>query len=363
MNQTLIKTLTDANLLEGKLPSETELDSPWYVKIILAFSGWLAAIFTLGFFGALFSSLYKDISVALVIGIVLITAAYFLLRKSRNAFSENLALALSLAGQALCLVAMISYTQGYTTSDQWSVIWLLVAVIQLPLVVFMPSYVHRVFSAFIAAVSLAVALFLYQQSFALPTFYSALLMLATALIWLNEFSFPRHIEKLQAVGYGLVFALILLNTTKVFMPHGLLRHSYLSNHTGAWFQAWIGEFLFTAVTLYVVWILLGRSHPKPNIKAVCLALGGIVLLSAISMQAHGLMTGVMILLLGFSASNRVLIGLGVISLLFFISHYYYWLGDSLMDKSITLLILGVLLLLARWLLLTLLPTKTQEAAS
>ena len=75
------------------------------------------------------------------------------------------------------------------------------------------------------------------------------------------------------------------------------------------------------------------------------------------MQAQGLMTGVMIVLLGFAASNRVLLGLGIIALLFFISSYYYLLQNTLLDKSITLLILGVILIIGRSIMTKLLPEE------
>lgn len=56
------------------------------------------------------------------------------------------------------------------------------------------------------------------------------------------------------------------------------------------------------------------------------------------------------MLLGFASSNRVLLGLGVTSLLFYISSYYYTLEATLLVKSRTLLIVGLLLLAARWLM-------------
>ncbi len=44
-------SLLKAGLVEGQPPATDTIESPWYVKAILAFSGWLAAIFLLGFRG------------------------------------------------------------------------------------------------------------------------------------------------------------------------------------------------------------------------------------------------------------------------------------------------------------------------
>ncbi|MFT6712643.1 MAG: putative membrane protein, partial [Arenicella sp.] len=61
--------------------------------------------------------------------------------------------------------------------------------------------------------------------------------------------------------------------------------------------------------------------------------------------------------------NRVLIGLAVMSLLFYISSYYYLLEISLLDKSLTLLVLGLVLILGRWLMLKLLEISKDSAGS
>ena len=346
MNQQLWKTLTQAKLVSGEIPHEREPESPWYVKILLAFSGWLAASFLLGFFFSLFSHLYKNIPLSLGIGSTLIVSAFFLLKMKSNEFVEHLALALSLAGQILILIGV----DRYFHANDSAVIWLIVASIQLILTFIMPNTVHRIASSFTAGIGFATALFYYMGNLNLPILYSAGLMLITAWLWLNEFNYPKHIEKIRAIAYGLVLALITLNVTKIFTPYMILGVRYTESTSFAWFQPWMGEVLFSTVTLYVVWTLLKRQQPTISNQTITLALIGTLLLSLLSLQAPGLIVGVMVILLGFSASNRILIGLGVLSLLFFISHYYYALNNTLMDKAITLFILGSALLSARWFL-------------
>ena len=348
MNQQLWNTLTQAKLVSGDIPIEREPESPWYVKILLAFSGWLAATFLLGFFFTLFSQLYKNIPLSLGIGSTLIVSAFFLLKIKSNEFVEHLALAVSLAGQILILLGIDRYFHDYAHVS--AITWLIVACIQLILAYIMPNTVHRVASSFTAGVGFAAALFYYQGNLSMPILYTAVLMLMTAWLWLNEFNYPKHIEKIRAIAYGLVLALITLNVTKIFTPYGILDVRYTESTSLAWFQPWMGELLFSAVTLYVVWTLLKKQQPTISNQTLALALIGTLLLSLLSLQASGLVVGVMVILLGFSASNRILIGLGVLSLLFFISHYYYALDNTLMDKAITLFILGSALLGARWFL-------------
>lgn len=346
MNQQLWNTLTQAKLVSGDLPLEREPESPWYVKILLAFSGWLAAGFLLGFFFTLFSHLYKNIPLSLGIGSTLIVSAFFLLKMKSNEFTEHLALAISLAGQILILLAI----DRYFFSNDDAIIWLIIASIQLILAFVMPNTVHRIASSFTAGIGFAAALFFNQGNLNTPTLYSAGLMLLTAWLWLNEFNYPKYIKKNRAIAYGLVLALITLNVTKIFTPYGILGHQHTEPPILSWFQPWMAELLFSAVTLYVVWRLLKRQQPVLSHQTFAWALIGTFVLSLLSLQAPGLIVGVMIILLGFSASNRILIGLGVMSLLFFISHYYYALNNTLMAKSLTLFILGSTLLGASWFL-------------
>jgi len=63
--------------------------------------------------------------------------------------------------------------------------------------------------------------------------------------------------------------------------------------------------------------------------------------------------------LGYAGSNRVLQGLGITSLLFYISSYYYLMETTLLAKSQTLLVVGLVLLMIRWLLPYILPFKKE----
>ena len=113
------------------------------------------------------------------------------------------------------------------------------------------------------------------------------------------------------------------------------------------------------VTLYVVWHLLQRYGQSISERLSITALLGTLLLCAVSMEVQGITVGMVIILLGFAGANRVLLGLGIVSLLFYISSYYYLLDATLLDKSQTLLIVGLVLLIVRWLMLRILPVKKE----
>ena len=82
-----------------------------------------------------------------------------------------------------------------------------------------------------------------------------------------------------------------------------------------------------------------------------LALLVTVAVTAVSLEASGIATGLLVILLGYSNGNRVLVGLGIAALLFYSSAYYYTLQTTLLIKSGVLAATGAMLLLARWVVL------------
>ena len=334
-------TLIQAGVVEGPAPETGQLDSPWYVKVLLAFSGWLAALFLLGFIGAGFQFIMKSSTASFVVGGVMVGGAFSIFRMPKNEFFEHLALALSLAGQALIVFAILNVFRSVDV-----VFWVLLALLQVPLAVFMPNFVHRVLSALFAAFAFSMAL----ASLGSPYVSSGVIMFLASWLWLNEFRYPRHMREVRAIGYGLVLALIPLKGTALF-GDGTLRWLSAHNQPEIWIEPWMGEVLACAVTLYVVWQLLQRRGQAISERLALTALLGTLLFCVVSLEARGLTVGMVIMLLGFAGGNRVLLGLGIASLLFYISSYYYLLDATLFAKAQTLLIVGLVLLGVRWLML------------
>lgn len=347
-NDPVWSALLDARLVQGFAPGAGGQDSPWYVKVLLGFSGWLAALFLLGFIGAGLQFIIDSNTASCVTGGLMIGAAFAILRRPGNEFLEHLALAVSLAGQAL-IVLIIFRTGGTGVARTWAQ----VALLQAALAAVMPDFVHRVFSAFLAALAFSMAL----DSMGVPYLFSGVVLFCVAWLWLNEFRYPRHARKLQALAYGLVLALIPLEGPVLF-GFGATGWRLAAVQAGSWARPWMGEVLAAAVALYVVWRLLRRRGAGMTDRTALLALTGTLLLCAVSMEADGLTAGMVIVLLGFAGGNRVLLGLGVVALLLFISSYYYLLDATLLDKAQTLLAAGLALLVLRWLLLRIMPGET-----
>ncbi len=341
------ETLQKAGLIEGTAPETGKLESPWYVKVLLAFSGWLAAVFLLFFIGIGFEFVFKNHIAAFVIGGIMIGSAFAILRIPKNEFVEHLALAVSLAGQALVVFAIFEIS-----NRNEKIAWMLVALLQVSLAVIMPNFVHRVFSSFFAAFAFSMTLTIMGWHYVV----SGIVMLLATMCWLNEFQYPQHMKKIRAIGYGLVLALIQLKGTALF-GYRTMGWRLSPNQSEFWATTWLGEILIGAVTLYLVLHLLQRYNQTIFSRLSITALLGALLLCGVSMEVQGITVGMVIMLLGFSCANRVLLGLGIISLLFYISSYYYLLDTTLLDKSQSLFIVGLALLIIRWVMLHILPGK------
>ena len=346
----LWETLRQAGLVQGEVPVNDTDESPWYVKAILAFSGWLAAIFLLGFVGVGLRLIMESEVASLITGAVMMAAAYGILRVPKNEFLEHLALAVSIAGQAMAVLALARMLDNHGAP-----LWVWVALLEVALAVVMPNYVHRVLSSYAAATALAMTL----AAVRLPYLAQGIVMLLAAWIWLHEFRYPRHLRGLQACGYGLVIALIQMTGMSLFFRESTRwLIEYAPDAVLA--PAWVGELVTGAVMLYVVAQLLRRQGLSLAAPFALTALLGTVLFGGVSLEAHGIALGLTIILLGFAGGNRVLLGLGIASLLFYISSYYYLLEKTLLYKSGILLAVGAVLLVLRW-LLTVVASRPQEA--
>ena len=337
--------LLQAGLIEDATPETGKLDSPWYVKVLLAFSGWLAALLLLCFIGIGFDLIRTNSMAMLITGGLMICGAFALLRISKNEFVEHLALAVSLAGQALVVFALFD---GFYLDR--IIVWLLVALLQVSLALVMPNFVHRVFSSFIAALAFNMVLSFWGLHYAV----GGIVLFTAALCWLYEFSHPRQMRAKQAIGYGLVLALMLFKGTTLYGYHRMIDWmdgEFVPNQLELWNKPWLDEIITGMVVLYVVWHILRRYGQPVSERISITALLGTALLCVVSMKVQGITIGMVIMLLGFAGTNRVLLGLGIMSLLFYISFYYYLLDATLLAKSQTLLIVGLVLLFVRWLML------------
>lgn len=341
--QALWQRLSAAKLATGEPPPRAAATTPWFVRVMQGVGGWISALFLLFFVGAGLEFVFKSTTVAFVFGLCACAIAGVIFRsKSANDYLAQFGLAISLAGQGLVLFAI-----GDGFRNETSTIALGMCLFQAILFFAMPNFVHRVWTAWTGAGAAVFALADWQ----LQAYAPGLLSLACAWVWLNEFRYVQRSAMLRAAGYGLILALMCavawVTATNyagyvLFFDYRLPAHAY---------HFWIGTGLSGITLLWAVQQLLLREGVQPVSGAGLRLLAAASILALATLKAPGLAPATLILLLGYGNGSRILFGLGVASLLGYLSFYYYSLSMTLLQKSEIMAATGTALLAVRFLLL------------
>ncbi|WP_067867546.1 GDYXXLXY domain-containing protein [Neptuniibacter marinus] len=325
------------NLTRTDYP-ENELDlSPWYIKTMQGFAGWIAALFLLAFVGTIIGSLFiYDNQVLLALcGFICCTAAYFIFRNDKTPFLEQLGLAISLCGQFM--VAWGIFTV-FSISD--SSAFLILALFQGALALIMPNFLHRVFSSWFAMVALFWGLN-QQGIFGLDSALAAALF---TLIWIREKHWYKYRSHLLPISFGLAISLLQ------FSGHFLFQHEfshYLFRAEVGFLQQYsplIGSLILAGTCLYLVFAILSEQNIKLASPSGSIAVIATLMLLGLSFNIAGVSSALLILLVGFFRQRLILMALGILALISFISWYYYSLSETLLVKSIYLLSIGAVCL-------------------
>ncbi|HEY0130460.1 MAG TPA: DUF4401 domain-containing protein [Allosphingosinicella sp.] len=340
--QALWARLAAEGLVEGERPEPERPQSPWYVRTMLGIAGWIGALFLLGFVGAAFAFVMKDASAALFAGAACCGGALALYRSLRGQdFADQFALALSLAGQVLMIVGLAELMKPGGPP-----LYFAIAAMQAGLALAVPNFLHRVLTAAGAALALALGI----ADLSLHGLAAPLLCAALAWVWLEPARWARSGRLWRPIGYGLVLALLLVETFRLF---GVAQWLDLARGTRGWMQSHgplVGRVLTAALLVFVAVLISNREGHSTGSRTTLAAAAGAFLIGLFSLGAPGFASALLILLLGFAAGNRLLMALGVLGLLGFASHFYYSLHSTLLVKSGLLAATGLVLLAAHLIL-------------
>jgi len=337
--------LRQRGLVEGDAPAQPPGESPWYVRTMLGIAGFIGALFLVGFVSTGFAFIVQSPGANLVVGTGVCAAAILVYRvRPQGDFINQFAFAVSLTGQGL-----IGFGIGHLLP---SPLWLpvtLFGLVEAALFLLTGNFLHRVWTAWAAAVAFAFALdtsgfFYYTQAVVFAVF---------VWVWLNELRFAGRRAQMRALGYGLVLCVCyeLAVRTSAHMllgAQGLFAERYAP--IGGAYAIWIGPALIGLIAIWLIASLLRREAVALSSPAGRAALGGGLLVGLISLKAPGIGVTLGILLLGYANGNRVLAGLGILGLLTYWSYYYYSLQLTLLQKSALLVCAGAALIVARMLM-------------
>jgi len=349
----LWQRLRDAALVEGVVPPTNAPDSPWYVRLMLGAAGWIGALFLLGFVGAGLAFVFERAPIAMVAGLVACAGAYAIFRAGRaSVLAGQFALAVSLAGQVMFAFGVFGVLDRPGAAG-----WLVIAAFEAALALAMANSVHRVWSAFAAVAALSAAM----SSLGVHQLVPGATAVAFAIVWLNEFEWSPHGTIARPIGYGLAAGLLQVDAQILWGELGTLIGARGAEPWAHGLGRWIGAALVGLAFVYAVWRLLEREGVPPASRAGGGLLAASALLMIASLPAPGVPAALLVVLLAFANGNRPLLGLGLLGLAGYLSHYYYQLQTTLLVKSVVLATTGLLLLAIRYVALRwLLPSPTES---
>lgn len=331
--------LRDSGLVVGEMPAAGDASAPWYVRVMLGIAGWIGALFLLGFVGAGFAFVFRNSGAAAVVGVGACAVAVAIFRVApKNDFVAQFGLAVSLAGQVLLVFAVGDWMDRSTLA-----VALFVALQQALLLVLVPNFVHRLWASWSGMFAASIAL----MDAGLFGFVPA--VTAAAFVWvaLSEFRLARHGPLVRAGVYGLALAAgqvaVLPGSLlgELFYHHG--DHGVALGIPGVW----LARGALFAVLVWAVAALLQRERVALASGPGRIGLVGALVLGLVSFKAPGVGPAAAILFVGYANADRVLTGLGIAALLGYLSHYYYSLDATLMEKSGLLVAAGLALLAVR----------------
>lgn len=351
--------LIDAQNVNDKLLNNAAAaPSPWFISLLFGFSGVFASLFFIGFLTLLLDNtgLLDSTLAVFIIGGILSVIGGFLFYNARirhSPFWNSLAFAITLAGQGYIAYALLASE----IAEPLNIMLLLL--VQLLMTVAIPNFIYRLLSATLALSCLFYLLNYYHLS----EVSLGLLALITSVTHLQRYTLavfiPRKwrmnaLEIMSAMGYASAYVLLSISVYFIAAEYGnsFANFNSLDSYGEAFsYNYYLAQGLLTLASLYAAYLILKRYHIKLLSAAGLLISAAIVLLGIMSIYVSGLLATSLIIIIATANSQRVLLGLGVIASVGYIFWYYYQLDTSLLVKSVSLFVIGIALLLLRWLLI------------
>lgn len=351
-DQTLTK-LKSLGLIDDKALNENikpEAHTPWFITVFFGFTGILASVFFVGFLTLVLveADIFEHISLQLMIGAILSATGWFLFKNEhtrRSTFWNSLAFTMSAAGQ-LYVAFSIFGSELKTPLDTW--LWLLFQVL---MTMVMPNMVYRLLSTIIA-LACAIYLFNYYQIPEISLGFLALIMTMANVqrygviqrlpaTWhLSALNLSQALTSASAV----LLVIVSLYIVKFEYSRDFVSYVFIYDYI-------LAQSLLTFVSLYAAFLILKR-YPVKLLSAVGLIIVfAIAAMGIMSIYISGLLVTSLIIVIAFANSQRILLGFSIFALVSYVFWYYYQLDTSLLIKSLSMLIIGIGLLLMRWLLI------------
>lgn len=336
--QQLWQRLERSGLVEGPEPPASSPLSPWYVRLMLGLAGWVGALFLLGFFAVGLSFVIESTAGSLIAGVLITGVAVGLFKSfDNNDFVGQFAFAFSLAGQALLFIGLAQWLDNHTA--QVAAAGLLIGAALFWLV---EPFLHRFWSALVIVTSAAFLL----GSVGLAPLLVAFGTAGFTAVWLNDGRLSSHCTVTPALAYALTTGTLIAT-----FSHKVFGLSWWLNWQPAIFEPATMAWISAAIIATTVWAagrhLMKRDLPVKALSHDLVLLAVALASGLVSVRADGIVVTTLLIVLAHAIGHWPLLGLALLSLLAYLSSYYYLLELTLLTKSLLLIGTGLALLAAR----------------
>lgn len=299
------------------------------IKLLSIFGGFLASLAFLAFLGV--ARLYNSEFGLLIFGIGFIISAIWLNKAHDKLIVDTFSISIYIIGFWLLAFGLS------TMNVDKNIITILISLLALTSLVITQNFIFSFISVLTISGSF-LFLIISNNSYNLIHLYVAINTLILGFLFLNEakiISSNKRLSQLyNPVRIGLVISL-LFGLISVGKRHLIPISQNL---------IWLSSIVMILVTLYLVYKIIKINEVKAfKTKAIIYSLSFLVLFPTVF--SPSISGAIVIILLSFLVNYKTGLALGIISIIYFISQYYYDLNFTLLTKSIILFVSGIMFLL------------------
>lgn len=309
--------------------TQGENKSSLAIKVLSIFGGFLATLAFLGFLAI--AGLYNSEFGLLIFGIGFIISAIWLNKEFNKLIIDTFSISIYVIGFALLAFGLSEMNVGE------SIIAILIIFIALSSLIITQNFILS-FISVLAISGSFLTLIISNDLYELIHLYIAIYTLALAYFFLNEAKLISSNKKLSnlynPIRIGLVISL-LFGLISIGKRH-LIPIS--QNHM------WLSSILMIFVIMYLVYTIIKINEIETiKNKVLIYSLSSLMLISTIF--SPSISGAIVIILLCFLVNYKTGLTIGIISIIYFISQYYYDLNFTLLTKSIILFSSGIVFIL------------------
>lgn len=295
------------------------------IKVLSIFGGFLATLVFLVFLGI--AGFYNSAGSLLIFGIGFVISALFLNKTFNKLITDTFSISLYIAG--LILLAYGLSELGISINS----VVLIISFLAFSSLIMTQNFILS-FISILAISGGFLTLIVYNEAYSLIHFYIAFYTFILTYIFLYEAQIMTSHKKLSklynSMRIGLIFSLLfglIAIGKRDLIP---LSQNYI----------WVSSVFIIFAILYLVYTILKINDIEiQKNKVLIYLLSGLLLTPTLFSPA--ISGAILIILLSFLVNYKTGFALGIISIIYFISQYYYDLNFTLLTKSIILFISGL----------------------